>query len=621
MGRTWELAGASSEASPAARATVPDHPHREAPDRAVAKRRADRRPDRSRSWRFPGRHCSGASATLLRVGPWLVLLAILGVVALFLDKAFTVDDTLFLSLARHVQDHPLDFFGFEVNWYGTASPMHEVTMNPPLAGHFSAAAAALVGWDEISLHGAFLLPAGLVILGTFMLARRFCSRPAEATVIALLSPAFLVSSTNVMADTLMLASWCWAVWLWVTGLDRDSHWRCLASAVLIILATLTKYFAISLVPLLLLYTLIRRRAGPTRLVILLLPLIALVLYDSYCHALYGHSMLLEAAGYSAARPGSADRGLATSFLIGLVFLGGCLLFGLFYSVLLWPRRVVLFGLFLVGVGVLFDQQVSSLFGIDREHAVSFQRLTMMQLLLMALGGASLVGVAFSSLGSRRTADDWLLLLWLAGTLLFAALVNWTSNGRSMLPLAPAAGILIIRRLDRLEQSGLVVRNGARRLLLPLPGIVVALLVAQGDFNWANAVRDAASDLHQRHADPRYDRLLAHGHWGLQFYLERLGGRVMDVRTDVVERGQILVTPTNNTNVFGMSQPLVERIDLLQVAEPRWVHTMRPSIQAGFYASNIGVLPYAFGIAVPDEYHVYRAKHRFRYAVAETALAR
>ena len=37
-------------------------------------------------------------------------------------------------------------------------------------------------------------------------------------------------------------------------------------------------------------------------------------------------------------------------------------------------------------------------------------------------------------------DALLLALWILGTCVFAALLNWTTNGRSILPLVPAAAI-------------------------------------------------------------------------------------------------------------------------------------------------------------------------------------
>jgi len=73
----------------------------------------------------------------------------------FLGKAFHIDDPLFLYTAQHILDDPLDFYGFPVNWYATAMPMHEVNQNPPLLAYYLAPFGALFGW-----HGQALLGRG-----------------------------------------------------------------------------------------------------------------------------------------------------------------------------------------------------------------------------------------------------------------------------------------------------------------------------------------------------------------------------------------------------------------------------------------------------------------------------
>ena len=107
-------------------------------------------------------------------------LAVLAALGPFLAKSFNIDDPLFLWTARQIQAHPANPYGFDLNWYGYESPMWEVTKNPPLACYFLAAAAAILGWGEMALHFAFLLPAVAAILGTFRLARRLCQRPLLA---------------------------------------------------------------------------------------------------------------------------------------------------------------------------------------------------------------------------------------------------------------------------------------------------------------------------------------------------------------------------------------------------------------------------------------------------------
>jgi 4-amino-4-deoxy-L-arabinose transferase-like glycosyltransferase len=135
-----------------------------------------------------------------------LLLVVLAALAPFLAKPFNIDDPLFLWTARQIQSHPADPYGFMVNWYGTADPMWWVTDNPPLASYYLALAAGVLGWSEVALHFAFLLPAVAAILGTHRLARRFCSLPMLAALATLFTPVFLVSGTTVMCDVMMLAS-------------------------------------------------------------------------------------------------------------------------------------------------------------------------------------------------------------------------------------------------------------------------------------------------------------------------------------------------------------------------------------------------------------------------------
>jgi 4-amino-4-deoxy-L-arabinose transferase-like glycosyltransferase len=163
----------------------------------------------------------------------ILVVVIITIVCLapFVAKAFHIDDTLFLWAAKHIQTHPVDFYGFTANWYGTEMPMYSIQQNPPLVSYYIAIVALLFGWNEVVLHLAFLIPGVGLSLGTYYLARQLCQRPHLAALMAvLLTPVFLVlvSSTNVMCDVMMVAFYVWAVVLWLRGLhwlNRESFMR------------------------------------------------------------------------------------------------------------------------------------------------------------------------------------------------------------------------------------------------------------------------------------------------------------------------------------------------------------------------------------------------------------
>ena len=170
--------------------------------------------------------------------------------------------------------------------------MSEVAQNPPLASYFAALVGSVAGWSETALHLGFILPALGVVLGTYRLALRFTQQPLIAAAATLLAPGFLVSATGLMCDTMMLALWVLAVVFWVEGLDEPDKPLYLAiSSLLIAACALTKYFGLSLIPLLLVYSLVRKRRLGSWAGFLLIPLFVMGGYEVWTRALYGRGLL------------------------------------------------------------------------------------------------------------------------------------------------------------------------------------------------------------------------------------------------------------------------------------------------------------------------------------------
>ena len=163
----------------------------------------------------------------------------------FADKAFHIDDSLFVWAGRHMQTQWWDPYGFEVNWYGWTMPMHEVTKNPPLACAYIALISSIFGENEFALHLGFFAQAIAVVLGTYELARRLCDRPFQAALAALFTPVFLVSSTTVMCDVLMVALWVWAVVVWMRGLENNQPLTLALAGLLVGACVMAKYFGIA----------------------------------------------------------------------------------------------------------------------------------------------------------------------------------------------------------------------------------------------------------------------------------------------------------------------------------------------------------------------------------------
>jgi len=509
----------------------------------------------------------------------------------FVRTALRIDDPLFVWTARQIQAKPLDPYGFNVNWYGSPMPMSEVTKNPPLASYYIASAAAVLGWSETALHIAFLLAAIAVAVGMFLLAQRFCRYPMLAVLSGILTPVFFVSSLTVMSDMLMLAFWVFAVHLWITGIESRNHPALAAASLLISAAALTKYFGMMLIPLLLVYSLVKQRRAGLWIIYFAIPLTVLAWYQWKTHSLYGRGLLLDAAAYATETETQFSKLSLMKPLVALTFTGGCVASVLFYARRLWSRPALITTTAAAGV-------VAFLFATFAAKA-SFTFTASGSILLIAIqvgvwgmAGASLVALAALDLHKRRDAHSLLLFLWLFGTFVFAGFVNWAINGRSLLPLIVPAGILIARRLEM--PAARQRRSSAWATVLPLVASAsVALAVTWADSRFADASRAAAAAIHEKYPPPTRTTWFQ-GHWGFQYYMQQAGAKSLDLRQLTVVPGDMVVIPAMNTNLYEIPAEVVAVRETIDIPLPAWLATMNEDTGAGFYADDFGPLPFAFG---------------------------
>ena len=526
----------------------------------------------------------------------------------FANKAFHIDDPLFLWAAAQIQKNPVDFYGFTVNWYGYVMPMSEVMKNPPLTSYFIALVASITGWGEAPIHISFILPAIALVTGTYFLARRFCADPLLAALATLITPVFLVSATSVMSDVMMLAFWAWAMVLWIRGTERDELSSLFLSGLFIAMSALTKYFGMSLVPLLCAYSILNRK-NPARWVpAMLIPVVILAGYQWLTHGMYGRGLLFDAASYAVGRKITMAASLAESGFIGLVFAGGCMITALFYKPLLWSRRALLGYLIMavvVGV-VLLSAGKSAGMRLVTQEGTRWELLV--QLMIFGVVGLGIIALSIRDVIRRKDPFSAVLFLWIAGTFVFASFVNWTTNGRTVLPMAPAMGILISRAM---EERGVTARGASRalRTYLPLvPAVFISLMVAWGDLSLANSNRTMAEQISEKYRPrpPLARKLWFEGHWGFQWYMEDKGAAAINFDSERLSTGDVVAVPLSNTNIRPLPVGRFREVEEISFPTYRWASVMSPKSGAGFYSSAFGPLPFV----------ILPAVYRDTYIVAE-----
>jgi 4-amino-4-deoxy-L-arabinose transferase-like glycosyltransferase len=574
--------------------------------------------------------------------PTLLLIALFVIISTpFLGKAYHIDDPLFLWSAKQILAHPTDFYRFSVNWYGPEMPAYLVIKNPPLASYYIAAVAHLFGWQELFLHCSFLFPAIVAVVGAYRLARYFCSSPLLAASITAVTPLFMVSSTTVMCDVMMLSLWIWALEFWILGITRNKHYMLYVASFTAALCALSKYIGVSLIPLFFIFALAHRR----NLGVWVFPMLIIVLilwwYEHLTRGLYGIGLLSEAVSYS-----SQIRNIRTNYdvinmLIGFSFLGGCLINVLIFSPILW-RKLTIIGGISGSILLIFLLPLFGSLGSQRLIDASGVKWSMViHLGIFLVSGLSFVLLSIMDFLNNRDEYGLILFAWVIGIFAFAAAMNWTINARSFLPLAPVAGILVVRRLERLRkastikptasvesvQGGVVGGSGenvtpgnwlyaslsrivAPRLrIAPLFSLMVlmAVSVTWADYRLANTARDAAIRIGKQYVKEGRT-LWFQGHWGFQYYMEKEGAKPLDINRPMVAPGDILVMPSNNTNVYAINKNQISLIDTIKLIPASWITTMSPALGAGFYWDAKGPLPFAVGCVPPEEYYVFQLQN-------------
>ena len=522
----------------------------------------------------------------------------------FIDKAFNIDDPLFVWVAKQIHANPFDFYGFSVNWYGVEMPVSDITKNPPLASYYIALIAYWFGWSEVALHAAFLIPACAVVLGTYLLALEFCQRPLLAALAGMVTPVFLLSATSVMCDVLMLSLWVFSVYCWRRGILVNSYGYLLTASVLITACSLTKYFGMALIPLLIAYSVVEKKKIGIWVVFISFPIVILVCYQWITYVLYGKGLLLDAGAYAMSFRKTFNVEIISNVVNGLSFIGGCILIALFYAPILWKIGRMLISLLLIAMILLLLMRYELLIDYPIAGADGINWLFVCQLPLFVTAGVFFLFITVSDLLKNRDADSMLIFMWVTGTFIFTSLINWSVNGRSILPIVPVAGILVVRGLEQSQRSRRLQTQWF--LYIPLvPVLLIALLVTRSDYRSANISRTAAMTIHEI-----YKKIPAtmwfEGHWGFQYYMDKIGGvKAIDYEKPTLLKGDFVVIPSNNTHLKPVYNYMGTLIGNFNYDAVGFLTTMSKKSGAGFYSDIAGPLPFAFTSENSENFNVYR----------------
>lgn len=534
----------------------------------------------------------------------LVLAAAVCVVTLpFVNKAFHLDDTVFIRLAEEKLDDPFALGLTDHGYEGNLFPEYLDTHPPLLASYLAILIKVMGGASEVGLHLGFIIFTALAAASMFFLARRFTDSPLLASLLLLATPGFMVMSQSVMSDVPALSLWLAAIAAFIHGVDHGRRRWLALSGLAVSLAVLTTYQSLSLVPLLLLYVILKKRVSALSLAPLAAATAVFGVFVAFFFlATGGPPKLSYSIGIITDTSFIAKKILST-----VSVLGGAIIFPVFLAAgLLKGRRdyLAFAGLvLLLFVFILGQIAIGEYEWLPAVLQVVFYAAGLLVLYRLLMAGYDAFG-AESRAGDG--ADSLFLLAWVGGVLLYCVVLLPYASTRYLLPLFPPVVLMVVRYARGVFTGERQWRRYATAAIIFTAASGLAVSVA--DYQLAGVYRDFGSNFTEE-ARAAGRPVWFSGEFGLRYYLEAGGGSYITSQGDQPAPGDHIVLSHQVIASF-VSADLEQRLQLERVEEfpSGWpVRIQDRGSLAGFYGQFHGYLPYSFSRGPLETIGIYTVK--------------
>jgi Dolichyl-phosphate-mannose-protein mannosyltransferase len=439
----------------------------------------------------------------------IVALFVLALRLPFLNQPIQGDDINYLYGAEHAQIDPLHpthtryvFLGRMVDMRGHP--------HPPLNAWFLALLLAIFkDVHEVPFHAAYIVFSLIAALSALWLARKFSPHPLAATLLFLVTPAFVINGSSFESDLPFLAFWLLSIALFVAAVDGHSIRLLILSSLAMVLAALSAYQAVLLVPILLLYG----RRWRASWMAALSPAAAILGWQLYERLSSGAMPATVLAGYMQS-------------------------YGLLDPVQKFKSAVALTAH--LAWLVFPNLWLPPLLAIPAVIGAAFYDFNPL------FWGSIAIGVGILIWCARNWRDflaQWVLIFFAGALVIFFA-----GSARYLLPIALPLAILATRRAKMVWIKVAFVA-----------GLVLSTGLAIVNYQHWDGYRRFARQLH---SEMESKRVWVNGEWGLKYYFESEGTLPL-LEGQAVHPGEMVVSsplayPSRFTTGGGMLVPAAER---------------------------------------------------------------
>ena len=527
---------------------------------------------------------------------------------LFMDKAFHIDDPLFLWLAESIIHNPDEPYNRLINWNGNTQYLFDFFSNPPGMSYYLAFIIHFIGDGEKLLHLAMWPFTFLAMVSVNLLAGKFIKNSLLASLFLWSSPIFLVMSTTLMPDVALIAFLMLSIYFFIEGHNKNDFLLLLLGGIAGGITMLLRYNGIIIVPLVGLYYLLYFRRNYWSIWSVFVSIAIFLSWNIYSEQVYGNMHFIHQMGFQ--EYGSVSRPLRKlkQLVAHLSYLGSgvapliILTLYLQYGKMQKKLRMTLTITFCTICSILINIFFSK---------YNFVNFLLLLIFLNSLG--ILVALwskrALSALRrGRLQRDDIFLVGWILGTIVMH---NSGLNAAAKYMLIAIPPVLILT-LKLLEEHRITIIATAMCLIIATS---ISFFAAEADQRLANLLKEVANYYNEFGNSP-VSRKYYNGHWGLQYYLQEKGHPSYESRMDCLDYDDALMLSGVLTVPSEMHCQFEGKMELIHTKyfyTDFPIHTMqyrRPS-QSNFYSffsrHTVGFLPYSISTSPSEEIHIYKVK--------------
>lgn len=547
----------------------------------------------------------------------IIILSVLLVLTLpFLNRALAIDDIYVDSIADQIVNAPLDPYGFELQIQNRESSTAFDYTNPPLVSYYYALIQYFFGKNEIILHAFFMIFSITAAISMFYFSKNFTKWPLVAALLLVVSPIFIISSHNFMSDFPVLTFFLLSIITFIHGVDKDNKVFLILSGIFISLAFLTKYSALILFPLLIVYSILRRKAKYS--LYLFIPIFLILLWSAIEVYTYGnvHIIYLYSNWHIT---GSFPSGIISKLfdiiipygIANLSYIGGASIFSIFmvYPFIKQRKDIILLTLLII-INLIFAYALY----ITSANFISGQ-YTIFQLLLVVIFVTSssffiikMVQFIVQPINKiikggkydKTAAYKIFLGLWFFLGLLFHTIVAG-GTARYLTIILPPLILLFLMMFKECKINKSTITFIFIAMIVS--NAIVSMAASVADYQYAEVYRDFAQNIPSQYTG---SNVIFTGHEGFKYYMEIEGYTFYHPSIGELQKGDILIVPKIPVPIRldNIKTNLILQ-DKIEYNTDFPLRTNNPWSHAGFYNYVNGLLPFSFSNKSLEVFKIYK----------------